>query len=255
MDESLIKLSLSNSWHVLQDKALNNCVYTNTKYCNIQELVSIEKCLLLTRKSQDDNLHSKCRLDVKLQNPKNFGFVRFSILSEAKFIELHINEYREYVKLIKCELIESIDDMNMFQADYDFYSTPQFFSLTLIPKDSSFDRIWIFALGVETRQFSNPSTSLKSFNNFSYFQMNDLKEKLIQASQNELSLEKKSQDKKTSNPQSYEKLSKIQSKLEDCNDLKSYIDSKFENFQQLILNQIEEKFSKLESTLTKLIKS
>lgn len=259
MDEAKIKVSLINSWRVYEDKALNSCVYSYQKCCNIQDLVSLDKCLLLTRKSQD-NSPSKCRIDIKLQNSKNLGFTRFSILSEAKFIELHVNEYREYVNLIKCDLIESIDDMNMFQADYSFLICPQFFTLTLIPKDSNCDRIWIFALGVETRELVDPLASLKSLD-ISLPSFNELKKSLIQAA---ASIEPKLvNDKHTKELEENEnvvsqeedgKQIKVNT-TNDHTDLKSYIDLKFAQMEQFIVNQIEEKISRLESNLIKLIKS
>ena len=117
-----------------------------------------------------------------------------------------------------------------------------------------------FCPRVETRELVDPLASLKSLD-ISLPSFNELKKSLIQAA---ASIEPKLvNDKHTKELEENEnvvsqeedgKQIKVNT-TDDHTDLKSYIDLKFAQMEQFIVNQIEEKISRLESNLIKLIKS
>ena len=160
----LIKVSLSSSWKVTYG-SLDKCVMLGEDEeaeLNIQDYVSPDNCILIEPVDQElmncDKGIEPCQITISIVDGEqdNWRFKWFSLLSSAKYVEVHGKSSREYITCLRGELVEDFDDMVMLHYEHKLYPRPECFHLTFIPRRPSEPKIWLYGTQIKLLKYIGP---------------------------------------------------------------------------------------------------
>lgn len=141
------KVICSTNWDCENYKTVNDCLFVchSPNELDIEDQVTAENCVQLV---SNEGTTESCKLRLKFNDEEKKEFEGFSILSEAKCVEVHSGQHDEYNATLHSQLIEDAADIAMYRCDFKFKSLTDTFVLTLISKEAK-KRIWLFSIQVK----------------------------------------------------------------------------------------------------------